>query len=59
MLGKAAEPRTVKVEGGDISSVKEWAKRRKTTSKSVSSVSTRQSSILSSLGDEDVEEMEF
>jgi len=51
ILGKAAKPRTVKVEGGDISSVKEWAKRLKTTSTppSIPSTPRPQSSDLSDL----------
>lgn len=60
ILGKPAEPRIVKVEGGDITSVKEWADRLKTTSKATSTLSSRQqSSALSSLEGDSPEEMEF
>jgi len=60
ILGKPTEPRTVKVEGGDATSLKEWAERLKRSSKVTSTVtSRRQSSALSSLGDEVMEDMEF
>ena len=60
ILGKAPEPRTVNVEGGDISSVREWAERLKTSPKTISTTSSRrQSSVLSSLGDQMMEDMEF
>ncbi|KAG4412122.1 hypothetical protein IFR04_014743 [Cadophora malorum] len=59
LLGKPAELRAVKVEGGDISSVKEWAERLQNpaTSTSIQS-SRRQSSALSSL-DDTMEDMDF
>ncbi|KAG0647976.1 hypothetical protein D0Z07_5681 [Hyphodiscus hymeniophilus] len=60
LLGKGAEPRQVKVEGGEALSVKEWADKLKTTSKRQSTTpatSRPQSSGLSSLGS--VEDMEF
>jgi len=60
VLGKPAEPRAVHIEGGEITSMKEWVERLKNSanSKSTSAVSSRrQSSALSSL--EDMEEMEF
>jgi transcription initiation factor TFIID subunit 3 len=51
ILGKSTKPRTVKVEGGDVSSVKDWAKRLKTASSPPSILSTPrpQSSDLSDL----------
>jgi len=59
ILGKPAEPRAVKVEGGDISSVKEWAERLKRPRKDTSNLSSRRaSSALSSLGD-DMDDIEF
>ncbi|RDW60281.1 hypothetical protein BP5796_11887 [Coleophoma crateriformis] len=60
ILGKPLEPRVIKVEGGDITSVKEWAARLKATSKSATGNSSRRaSSALSSLGDEEMEDVEF
>ncbi|TVY54874.1 Transcription initiation factor TFIID subunit 3 [Lachnellula cervina] len=60
ILGKPAEPRAVKVEGGDISSVKEWAERLKRPRQDTSIVSSRrQSSVLSSLADEMMDGIEF
>jgi transcription initiation factor TFIID subunit 3 len=62
LLGKGGEPRAIKVEGGDIESVKDWVDRLKTTSKRPSTTPTTsrpQSSGLSSLGDSPMEDMEF
>ncbi|PQE12503.1 hypothetical protein CJF30_00002366 [Rutstroemia sp. NJR-2017a BBW] len=61
LLGKPAEPRVVKVEGGEISSVKEWADRLKMVSKQATvTPSTREaSSALSSVGDQVMENMDF
>jgi len=61
VLGKPAEPRIVKVEGSEVASLKEWAERLKNPPKPESTMpsSRRQSSALSSLGDETVEDMEF
>jgi transcription initiation factor TFIID subunit 3 len=60
ILGKPAEPRAIKVEGGDISSVKEWAERLKKPTQTTSIMSSRRpSSALSSLGDVEMEDMEF
>jgi transcription initiation factor TFIID subunit 3 len=60
ILGKAAEPRTIKVEGGELSSMKEWVDKLKASSNTPSAVSSRrQSSALSSLADQDLEEMDF
>jgi transcription initiation factor TFIID subunit 3 len=62
LLGKAPEPRPIKVEGGELTSVKEWAERLKTTSKRQSmtpATSRPQSSGLSSLGDQSMEDMDF
>jgi transcription initiation factor TFIID subunit 3 len=60
ILGKPAEPRTIKVEGGDMTSVKEWADRLKTTSQATSILSSRQqSSALSSLDGYSPEGIEF
>ncbi len=61
ILGRPAERRVIKVEGGEIGSLKEWAERMKNPPKSTSAFSSsrRQSSVLSSLGDEDMEDMVF
>lgn len=61
VLGKPAEPRVIKVEGSEVTSLKEWAERLKNPLNSESTMpsSRRQSSALSSLGDDTVEEMEF
>jgi len=62
VLGRPAEPRAVKVEGSDITSLKEWAEKLKNPPAPISvqtSSSRRQSSALSSLGDEMMEDMEF
>lgn len=60
LLGKPAEPRAVKVEGGDVTSIKDWAERLKKPPQIPSAMSSRrQSSVLSSLGDETMEDMEF
>ncbi|CZS89222.1 related to TAF(II) complex (TBP-associated protein complex) component [Rhynchosporium agropyri] len=58
-LGKPSEIRAVKVEGGDVTSVKEWVERlqKPVVSTSIQS-SRRQSSALSSL-DDTMEDMEF
>lgn len=59
VLGKPGEPRVVKIEGGEITSIREWADLRKSKAKSASTTSSRrQSSALSSLEDMDMEEME-
>ncbi|TAQ87392.1 hypothetical protein B7494_g4283 [Chlorociboria aeruginascens] len=57
ILGKTSEPRAIKIEGGEASSIKEWVDKLKVSSKEASSVlsSRRQSSALSSLDDD----MEF
>jgi transcription initiation factor TFIID subunit 3 len=62
LLGKGGEPRPVKVEGGDVTSLEEWADKLKRTSKRPSTTpatSRPQSSGLSSLGDQSMEDMEF
>lgn len=61
VLGKPAEPRIIKVEGGEITSLREWAERLRNPAPPGSTMpsSRRQSSALSSLGDDTVEEMEF
>ncbi|ATZ57957.1 hypothetical protein BCIN_15g04590 [Botrytis cinerea B05.10] len=61
LLGRPAEPRIVKVEGGEITSVKEWADRMKPIPKQIEETpSTREaSSALSSVGDQVMENMEF
>ncbi|KAE8445921.1 hypothetical protein EG329_012700 [Mollisiaceae sp. DMI_Dod_QoI] len=62
VLGKPAEPRAVKVEGSDIASLKEWAEKLKNPPGPISvhtSSSRRQSSALSSLGDEMMLDMDF
>jgi len=62
ILGKPADPRAIAVEGGDVTSLKEWQEKLKKNSRR-QSVSTnpsrRQSSELSSLGDQDMEGVEF
>lgn len=61
VLGKPAEPRIIKVEGSEVTSLKEWAERLNNPKNPESTMpsSRRQSSALSSLGDDTVEEMEF
>lgn len=62
LLGKGGEPRPIKVEGGDVTSLKDWADKLKTTSKRPSmtpATSRPQSSGLSSLGDQSMEDMDF
>ncbi|KAK2629478.1 hypothetical protein QTJ16_000298 [Diplocarpon rosae] len=60
LLGKPADPRVVKVEGSEITSVKEWAERLQKPAENVSLPSSRRpSSALSSLGDDEMEDMEF
>ncbi|PBP26275.1 bromodomain associated protein [Diplocarpon rosae] len=60
LLGKPAEPRVVKVEGSEITSVKEWAERLQKPAENASLPSSRRaSSALSSLGDDEMEDMEF
>jgi len=61
ILGRPAEPRTIKVEGSEVASLKEWAERLKNPPKPASTMpsSRRQSSALSSLGDEIMEDMDF
>jgi len=62
VLGKPAELRKVKVEGGDITSMKEWANRLKQSANTNSTPglsSRRQSSALSSLADMDEMELDM
>jgi len=61
ILGKPADRRNVKVEGSEVTSLKEWADKLKSPLQTVSTMasSRRQSSALSSLGDETMEDMEF
>lgn len=65
VLGKPAEPRAVRIEGAEFTSLKEWTERMrgspsKETNKTISIMSSRrQSSALSSLGDESMGSMEF
>ncbi|CAL3966232.1 hypothetical protein PZA11_002950 [Diplocarpon coronariae] len=60
LLGKPAEPRVVKVEGSEITSVKEWVERLQKPAGNASLTSSRRpSSALSSLGDDEMEDMEF
>ena len=49
------------MEGGDITSLKEWAEvlHKKATQNNSNHTSRRQSSELSSLGDQDMEGMDF
>lgn len=59
VLGKPAERRAIKVEGGEITSLKEWAERTRNPPKppSANSSSRRQSSELSTLGDEEMADL--
>lgn len=62
VLGKPAEPRVVKVEGSDITSLKEWTQKLRSPPAPVTVLTTssrRQSSALSSLGDQSMMEMDF
>ncbi|KAL3417515.1 bromodomain associated domain-containing protein [Phlyctema vagabunda] len=59
ILGKPVEPRSIKVEGGEITSVKEWADKRKMASQSTALSSRRPSSALSSLDDEAMDDIDF
>ncbi len=62
LLGKPAEPRVIIVEGGEVTSLKEWADKLRDHSrprKLVENPSRAPSSDLSSLGDQDMEGMEF
>lgn len=63
IIGHEAEPRPIPVEGSDITSLKEWADilHKNATKQTVSSVDTsrRQSSELSSVGDQDMEGVVF
>jgi transcription initiation factor TFIID subunit 3 len=62
LLGKGGDPRIVKVDGGDVANLRDWANRLKTIPKRPSTTpatSRPQSSGLSSLGDQSMEEMEF
>ncbi|OBT66353.1 hypothetical protein VE03_04840 [Pseudogymnoascus sp. 23342-1-I1] len=63
IIGNEAEPRAIPVEGGDITSLKEWADilHKNATKQTDNSVDTsrRQSSELSSVGDQDMEGMVF
>lgn len=59
VLGKPAEPRPVKVEGGEVSNIKEWEESLRAASKLTSLVSSRRaSSELSSLDTPDAGYME-
>lgn len=58
VLGKPAERRVIKVEGGEITSLKEWAERTRNPPKPLSAdMSRRQSSELSTLGDEEMADL--
>ena len=62
LLGKPAEPRVIPVEGGDVDSVKKWADKLRNSSRPRSqsaNLSRQPSSDLSSIGDQDMEGMEF
>ncbi|CZR65905.1 related to TAF(II) complex (TBP-associated protein complex) component [Phialocephala subalpina] len=62
VLGKPADPRVVKVEGSDITSLKEWTQKLKSPPAPVTVLTTssrRQSSALSSLGDQSMLDMDF
>jgi transcription initiation factor TFIID subunit 3 len=61
ILGNPVEPR-ITVEGGEVTSLKEWANKLRNSSRPRSqsqAPSRAPSSDLSSLGDQDVEGMEF
>jgi transcription initiation factor TFIID subunit 3 len=59
VLGKPAGRTAIKVEGSEITSLKEWVERTRNPPQSNSAFpsSRRQSSELSSLGDEDMEDL--
>jgi hypothetical protein len=61
MLGKPAEPRSIKVEGGEISSLQEWVdKLRAVPSTTASTISSRRdSSALSTLGESPMSDIQF
>ncbi|RFU29193.1 hypothetical protein B7463_g7124, partial [Scytalidium lignicola] len=63
LLGKPPEPRAIKVEGAEVNSIKEWIEILKKSSATISTdtaaSSRRPSSVLSSLEDQMVDEMEF
>jgi transcription initiation factor TFIID subunit 3 len=62
LLGTPADPRVVPVEGGDVTSVKEWADKLRKRQRSRSSSRDRsraQSSDLSSLGEDEMEGIDF
>jgi len=59
VLGNPTGPRAIKVEGSDITSLKEWATKLKELKPASADSSRRQSSALSSLGDQDMEDLEF
>lgn len=60
VLGKPNESRTLKVEGGEFTSMKEWAEKLRSGKQMSPAISSRRpSSALSSLGDESMESMEF
>ncbi|CAG8975529.1 hypothetical protein HYALB_00012244 [Hymenoscyphus albidus] len=59
-LGKSAEPRAIKIEGGEFESISEFTEKLRSENVVKSIVSSRrQSSVLSSLGDEIMEDMDF
>ena len=65
VLGKPADPRAVRIEGADFTSLQEWKENAKgppvkEINATISAMSSRrQSSALSSLGDESMVNMEF
>ncbi|KAG9237253.1 hypothetical protein BJ875DRAFT_168073 [Amylocarpus encephaloides] len=60
ILGKPAEPRAIKIEGGEFTSIEEFSEKLRKESEIVSIMSSRrESSVLSSIGDDTMEEMEF
>ncbi|RKF62651.1 Transcription initiation factor TFIID subunit 3 [Erysiphe neolycopersici] len=61
VLGRDAEPRSVKIEGSEITNLKDWreAMQKSATYKAFDNESGRQSSVLSSLSDASIESMEL
>ncbi|KAH8820284.1 hypothetical protein F5884DRAFT_849552 [Xylogone sp. PMI_703] len=61
LLGRPSEPRAIKVEGAEVSSIKEWREILKKSAATISpdTSSRRPSSALSSLGDQMMDDIEF
>jgi transcription initiation factor TFIID subunit 3 len=62
ILGQQSEPHIIPVEGAEISTLKEWmetVRKQDAPQDSSTTTSRRQSSELSSLGDQDMDGIEF